>query len=390
MKRVLFVSDSLGCHGAARSLANLLANLNLNEWEIDLFLFDTRDSHFQLPDGIRLLPRDDGLEAYWQPVRQSLLELIHLKKWKLLYMRLYNYIFIWNTTKTIRLQLSWKDMLKSIRSIEGEYDLAVSYQDYFTSEFIIEKVRAKRYVTWNHNPVGEMGLDLAVYRDCADRLDRIITVSEHAKECFLKTMGHGFSNKICVFSNPLNIVEIQEASGKEADEVFARDLRFKIVSVGRLTAQKGFDFALSVVQRMTRRVELFSWYIIGEGSERPVLEQMIRDMRLEKHVYLLGAKKNPYPYILGASVYAQPSRFEAECIAVREAQVLHKCIIATQIPAVEGTNAIVLPMQIDAWVETLVRLIQIPAHLSKHCANLSIVSSEREAKRCNDLLEELL
>ena len=104
-----------------------------------------------------------------------------------------------------------------------------------------------------------------------------------------------------------------------------------MVAVGRLTRQKGFDTlirAFSLVRR-TRAVRLM---ILGEGEERPVLEDLVRQLSLEQDVSLPGFVQNPYPYMARASHFVLSSRWEGLPTVLVEALYLGTPIIASDCP----------------------------------------------------------
>ena len=45
------------------------------------------------------------------------------------------------------------------------------------------------------------------------------------------------------------------------------------------------------------------WYVLGEGSEREMLEKKIAQLGLQKDFLLLGAVENPYPYYVQTDIY---------------------------------------------------------------------------------------
>ena len=117
---------------------------------------------------------------------------------------------------------------------------------------------------------------------------------------------------------------------KIADRVL--DNRKKIVSVGRLVKQKGFDIAISVCRKLVDSGIDIVWYIVGEGEERSNLEYLIRENQLENNFFLVGADKNPYKWMKIADVYVQPSRFEGFPMTILEVQQLNKYIVTSDIP----------------------------------------------------------
>ena len=83
-----------------------------------------------------------------------------------------------------------------------------------------------------------------------------------------------------------------------------------------------------------------TWYLIGFGKNEKQIRKRICETGMKQYVKILGKKENPYPYIRACDVYVQPSRYEGNCVAVREAQMLGKPVI---IIAEEGS---VLPFDI--------------------------------------------
>ena len=69
---------------------------------------------------------------------------------------------------------------------------------------------------------------------------------------------------------------------------------FNIVTVGRLTHQKGYDRLLSVHKRLIKQGIKHHLYILGEGEDQEILEDFIIKNQLTSTVTLLGFHKNPY------------------------------------------------------------------------------------------------
>ena len=101
----------------------------------------------------------------------------------------------------------------------------------------------------------------------------------------------------------------------------------RILTVGRLYYQKGYDIAIQVAEQLKDRGREFRWYVLGEG-ESAHLEKMIADRGLGGRFFLLGAKDNPYPWFLQADIYVCTSRYEGKSIVIEEAQALGKPVVA--------------------------------------------------------------
>ena len=103
----------------------------------------------------------------------------------------------------------------------------------------------------------------------------------------------------------------------------------RILTVGRLTSQKGQDIIPSILINLKSDGLNVRWYCIGDGESRSELENRIKENNLEENFILLGTKNNPYPYIKQCDIYVQPSRHEGYCITLAEARAFNKPIITT-------------------------------------------------------------
>ncbi|MEH6892453.1 glycosyltransferase [Bacillus sp. JJ864] len=103
----------------------------------------------------------------------------------------------------------------------------------------------------------------------------------------------------------------------------------RILTVGRITSQKGQDIIPHILMKLKSKGYNIRWYCIGDGESRLKLGSMIKKYDLAEYLVLLGTKNNPYPYIKQCDIYVQPSRHEGYCISLAEARALNKPIVTT-------------------------------------------------------------
>src|SRR5690606_23281490 len=106
------------------------------------------------------------------------------------------------------------------------------------------------------------------------------------------------------------------------------------------------------------------WYIVGEGPERKPLEELIKKYGLSDQIILLGQKPFPSHYVNFADIYFQPSRNEGKSIAIDEAKLLGKVILATNFHTVKdqlthGKNGWIVDMDVESIAEGI-------SHLHSH------------------------
>lgn len=153
-----------------------------------------------------------------------------------------------------------------------------------------------------------------------------------------------------------------------------------IVSVGRLNYEKGFDIAVDTCKRLVDGGMNLVWYIVGEGSERTMLEKRINEYRLNNNLILMGNSPNPYKYMSKADIYVQPSRFEGKSIAIDEAKILCKPIVVTNFSTVldqikDGKNGIISEMNSKSLADKISNCIYDYELRNKLIKNLEKESS---------------
>ncbi len=99
----------------------------------------------------------------------------------------------------------------------------------------------------------------------------------------------------------------------------------RIVAVGRLVPEKGFDTLIEAVARLAA-AELT---IVGDGPDRTRLEGRIAALGLAARVTLAGYSADPRPWLDRARVAALPSRFEGYPAVLVEALAAGRPVVAT-------------------------------------------------------------
>lgn len=88
------------------------------------------------------------------------------------------------------------------------------------------------------------------------------------------------------------------------------DGRKRLLAVGRLHADKGFDLLLQAYARLAPSHPDWDLVILGEGDERRALEAQVREAGLQDRVSLPGRAGNVGDWYQGADLYVLTSRFE--------------------------------------------------------------------------------
>lgn len=172
------------------------------------------------------------------------------------------------------------------------------------------------------------------------------------------------SGKCVTAYNMLN-ANAMRASANGCPNPFTADVGCPtVLSVCRLQeVSKGLLRMVDVHRRLLDAGVAHVWHVAGDGPDRELLEQKIRESGVTKTFRLLGAVTNPFPLYKCADICAVLSRYEGLCGVVNEARVLERPVIATRFAGIEeqiqsGVNGLIVDQDVDAICDGLAMLIR--------------------------------
>ena len=372
MKKLLFIINTLGCGGAERAILNLFSALDSNKYEISLFVLTSQgELRRELPENVRLINKKYKEVSVLTKKGRRLLTLSVLKVGigKALFLRrapyiIKNFLIMRKKGKIMPDKLLWRLLSDGAPKIQEEYDLAVAYLEGGATYYTAQHIKAKKKAAFVHIDYEKAGYTRELDLDCYEKFDRIFTVSDEVKEHFLSVYPE-YECKTSVFNNILNQERIKKMA--EQGEGFNDGFKgLRILTVGRLTRQKRYDVAINAMKLMKEKIGVpIRWYVLGEGDLRQELEQQIKSAGLENDFILMGVKENPYPYYKGCDFYVHATEFEGKSIALQEAQVLGKPILATDCSGnreqiENGTDGILCDLDPGQVCEKLLYMINNP------------------------------
>jgi len=337
--KILFVINTLGQAGAETALLSLLQTLAREKgearYEISLYVLTGQgEMASRLPENVRLLNKEYREESVLTAKGRKYLKKTVLKAMftRGTVVKLFPYL-VKNTCAMLgkkRLlpdKLLWRVLSDGGMVLPEEYDLAVSYLEGGAAYFVADHVKAAKKAAFIHVDYEKAGYTRALDKDCYLAFDKIFTVSDEVREAFLKAYPE-LPDKTEVFHNILNKEEIVRRAG-EGGGFTDGFTGIRLLSVGRLTAQKAFEVSVDAMKRLKDAGKNVRWYVLGEGDQRKKLQEQIDAMGLTEDFILYGAVNNPYPFMKQADIYVHASRFEGKSIAIQEAQILGKPMVVS-------------------------------------------------------------
>lgn len=326
-KKILFLNHTLGAGGAEKVLVNLVNHMS-DKYDVTVMtVIDTGVFKKDLGPNVtyKTMFKIPFKKGNTKNESGSLLN--KTSKLKKIAAKCYSFLWKFMPTKLLyRL------------TIKEEYDIEVAFLEGICAKIISSSNQQSKKFGWIHVDVINENKSDAVFlnnnsaKKCYSKFDKIVCVSNEVRNQFIKKYNYN-EEKVIVKHNAINTDEIREKSSKKLD--ITKPKEFKIVTIGRLSNQKGYDRLVSIAKKLKKDKIPFHLWIIGVGPKEQELKQYVEENNLTKEVELLGFKSNPFPYLKAADLFVCSSRAEGFSTVACEATVLGVPIVTTNCSGME-------------------------------------------------------
>lgn len=294
-KKVLFFIYQMGKGGAARTLLNIMNNLDRQKFKPILVTLNYNGEYEQYV-------KDD-------------IQFIKLKQ-----KRLRNAIF---------------PLAKVIRNVQADIVFS-TIPNYNTIAILANKFsfsKAKSIVREADNLGGSrlVDLKLRLYGMLYRTTDQVVSLSEGVKENLVKKYKVKREN-IEVIYNPIDLKHIEQEinSGKlpkEHEQIFQKGEPV-VITAGRLVKQKDHFTLIKAFAETNKKVPS-QLVILGEGPLKDELMQLSQTLNVNERVHFLGFQDNPYIYFHKANLFVLTSIHEGFSHVIAEALACGTPVVST-------------------------------------------------------------
>ena len=312
MKKVLIVIDNLECGGAQKSLCTLLKHIDYSKFDIELLVLFLRGEFIKdISSRVRVHTLFDftGKDTWLKKIMNKV------------------FIRIWSTA----LKYSKGLFVNKRINYEG-FEYIIAFLEGQSTNYVSKlQVTGGQKISWVRTDLYTFPWIKKVYRNYSDEIrsyksfNKIVFVTENAKNSFIKRYGPSFNNLI-VINNAIDIEQVISLAKVQDLSLY----KINLCSVGSLFTVKGYDRLIKTHKRLLETGFYHHLVIIGEGRERRKLEKLIKGLKVTNSVKLEGYKRNPYPWIRKCDIFVSASLAEGFSLVLAEALVLNKPIVATE------------------------------------------------------------
>lgn len=387
MKKILLINNTLGLAGAEVALLAMIKSLKaaIPNAQIDLYIMMAQGELINsLPEYVNVINpsfcatpihEKKGARHLLTYSFRSVIKAGHIFK-QLAYMKRGLDSIKASGNPVSKDKLLWKAISDGAMLINEEYDLAIAYLEGGSTYYLADHIKAKQKASFVHISYDKAGYTRELDHGVYDKIDRIYCVSDEVKQAF-DGFYPEYQNKTKVFHNIIDKDRIIDMSLQGNPQWPGNNNHMKLLSVGRLHHQKAFDISIDVMAILKAKGIGASFYIVGDGDIRDELNDLALKKGVSDRFFILGRKDNPYIYTKNCDIYLQTSRFEGKSIALQEAQILGKAIIASDCDGnreqvSDGIDGRLVELDANSIAQAVIDMINAPDLIASYGQKASL------------------
>lgn len=214
--------------------------------------------------------------------------------------------------------------LKNFFLTHKEYKIVHSHYNAVSGIILREakKCGIKNRIAHSHTAYPKYKFVEGIYKSYSKYLIKLNATERFACSKDAGNWLYGKNNKFKIINNGIEIdkyIFSQNIRAIKRDEIGILKDEFCLISVGRLSKEKNFDFLLDIMKIIQEKSNKIKLYIVGEGNLEYFLKEKMRNESI-KNIEFLGMKKNINEIYNAMDLMIFPSLFEGLGIVAIEAQ----------------------------------------------------------------------
>ena len=376
-KKLIFVTWSLSLGGGeARSTTEILNNINLDKYDVDVWEFNHGNKVLDVRKEIHFLPSIVNCQE--DNIQNQRRVLNHYSHHPELVTNLFN----------------------------NEYDCAIACGKGLTS-YIVAHIPALKRIVWVRGASHDVDVNLAAcdsekskigreyqrQSEAFDKFDKIIAISD-SMFISLSNLFPKHKSKIKKIYNNIDVAKVRRKATEQID-IYQPSHNNVLVNVGRLREVKNQKLLIDMMKILTSRKEDIELIIIGDGLLEDELRKYVKEQKLENHVKLVGYYANPFPLIKKSKIFCLSSLSEGFCLSISEACALGLPFVSTKVGGAEellnrGECGILANYDPDDFANKVEVLLEDNELYNRYKQNCEMVSNKFDIKELTAEVEELI
>lgn len=320
--KILFVNDEMEMGGVARVLNTLMANLDINKYDIScLILHKTGMLVSEIPSHVHVIEAT----PFFNTIDRPLIDILNRMDLKALASKLR--LLFYMKTGLIKKRI----LHERKKLIKERYDVELAAKEGFCTIFTAYG-DSKKKMNWvltdyKQNNYSKNHMKLVV--EALQKIDMNIADSEDVLESFKEVFG---ITRGVTIHNLMDVEKVKNGVESAYNESVVQP-GINVIAVARFHPQKSLERLLYAHKAAIDKGIEHNLYLIGGGETEPQLRQIVKENNLNR-VFFLGYKQNPYAYIAKCDLFVLSSLYEGFATIINESLIAGTPVLTTRVGGV--------------------------------------------------------
>ena len=166
-----------------------------------------------------------------------------------------------------------------------------------------------------------------IFRICKSKIYKVLVQTKYSKKIIQNQKIFKPSIINFIYDPIIDLEKINKLKNIKIEKKYLNKKYF--ISIGRLSYQKNFIFLVQCVKKILKFNKNYLFLILGDGEEKKIILDLIKQNNLTNHIKILGYKKNVYNYIKNSSGLICTSLWEEPGFVIQEAAACKKIILTS-------------------------------------------------------------
>lgn len=315
-KKICFVLDQFLYGGIERVAINYLNGIDKTKFDIDvIILSNVEDMINQIPKECNVIRID--VPRYHNPLSRAS-TMIKRDAGAILYYGTYilKKCFVYPI-----------DRIKTSKLREKKYDVAIAFSGHLNDSYVVlEHIKAVKKMVWAHGLIYQYLLMSPAFEKMYKKFDKIISIN-HIDQNDI------FYCKPYLKYDIVNIYNPTYKSKVVSDEDLNKKYGKYILSVARLEEPKDFITLIEAYNKLGDDIKKeYNLVIVGDGPDRGKIENRIKELNLNKKIFMVGAQNDVDKYYQQAKLFVLSTKSEGLGMVIIEAMGNGCPVISTDAP----------------------------------------------------------
>lgn len=309
MKKVLYFIDTLEVGGAETSILEIASRLtNWKPVVISIYKGNSLQERFEKA-GIKVYALNLEGRIKWREAKKSIDAIIKVEKPDLLHATLF-------------------------RAEQFSRVLGKANRIPVLNSFVNDSYSKERFSSISLKQRLALNIYKAVDRFTANKADAFMSITKAIIPSNTRALNIN-AEDISVIYRGRDIEKFWKKANEQALHLTKYQKTTTILTVSRLLKRKGYLEAIQAIAKVVVKHPHLVYLIAGEGHDRQLVGNLIKNLNLEDNVKLLGNRNDVPGLLKTADLFLFPSHYEGQGGALVEAMIMGKPILASRIPVIE-------------------------------------------------------